>query len=224
MRRKDFLVNHEIYHIFSRSIADFRILNNIGEFERMKQSVKYYQTENEMRLSDFIESKIVVREGFDYAINLVSKDKENLVQIIAYCFMPTHIHLVLKQLQDNGISNYMRKILESYSTYFNTKHRRKGPLWESRFKNVLVKKDEQLMHLTRCIHLNPVTASLVKKPEDWKFSSYGEYLSNVDGSVTLCQFDDILNIETTPYRKFVNERISYQKELAKIKSVIIEEI
>jgi putative transposase len=79
--------------------------------------------------------------------------------------MPTHIHLVLRQLKDGGISKFMSNILNSYSRYFNIKHNRKGPLWEGRFRKVLVGSDEQLLHLTRYVHLNPVTACLVDKPK-----------------------------------------------------------
>ncbi len=78
--------------------------------------------------------------------------------------MPTHIHLILKQLKEDGISAYMSKILNSYTCYFNRRTKRKGPLWESRFKRVEVTSDEQLLHLTRYIHLNPVTAHIVEEP------------------------------------------------------------
>ncbi len=135
--------------------------------------------------------------------------------------MPTHFHLILKQLQNNGISDYMRKILESYSSYFNMKHKRKGPLWESKFYNILVKDDEQLLHLTRYIHLNPVTAKLVDKPKDWEFSSYKEFYSRENNFYRICQFNNILEINPLSYRKFVNDRISYQRELAKIKRLLI---
>ena len=136
--------------------------------------------------------------------------------------MPTHIHLLLKQLIDNGISRYMKNLLDSYSKYFNIKHKRKGPLWESRFKNVLVKTDEQLLHLTRYLHLNPVTAYLVNSPEDWDYSSYGQYLdSKID--YPFCDFSDVLKINPEEYEKFVNDRIDYQRSLAKIKELIIED-
>jgi len=221
VRRKDPLVDGEVYHIFDRSIADFVIFNNREELERMRQLINY-QTKSNAKFSDFIESKIVERQGFNNAFNIISEGKENLVQIIAYCLMSTHIHLILKQLKENGISDYMRKILESYSSYFNAKHRRKGPLWESKFKNVLVTSEEQLLHLTRYVHLNPVTALLVNKPEDWVFSSYNEYLYKFKENSAICKFDDILEIKQPLYRKFVNNRISYQRELAKIKNLILD--
>jgi len=220
--RSDPLVINETYHVFTKSIADFKIFNNDGDFRRMQQLMRYYQVENELRFSDFIELKLVEAEGFNKAIEIVSKDKETLVQIIAYCLMPTHIHFILKQLSKNGISKYMKDLLISYTRAFNLIHKRKGPLWESRFKSVLVKSDEQLLHLSRYIHSNPTTAKLVDHPEDWAFSSYKEYLSETNGISPICQFQDILEIKPSSYRKFVNDRISYQKELAKIKSLIID--
>jgi len=222
MRRKKPLVTDEIYHVFTRSIADYVIFNDKNEFERMRELLKYYQIDNGIKFSEFIELKSVVEIGFNNFLDIIFKDKEKSVQIIAYSLMPTHIHLVLKQLMENGISNYMQKVLNSYSTYFNITHKRKGPLWESRFKSVLVENDEQLNHLVRYTHLNPTTANLVQKPEDWLFSSYREYLGIVEKNQKICQFDDILDIKPNTYRKFVNNQISYQKELAKIKNLIID--
>src|SRR3972149_1094273 len=144
MRRKKPLVTDEIYHVFTRSIADYVIFNDKNEFERMRELLKYYQIDNGIKFSEFIELKSVVEIGFNNFLDIIFKDKEKSVQIIAYSLMPTHIHLVLKQLMENGISNYMQKVLNSYSTYFNITHKRKGPLWESRFKSVLVEKDEEI--------------------------------------------------------------------------------
>lgn len=219
--RKNPLVNNEIYHIFTRSIADFKVFNENFDFVRMQQLMKYYQTNKDVKFSKFITLQICQINGFDNALNIVSKDKDKLVQILAYCIMPTHIHFILKQIVDKGISIYTNNILNSYTRYFNIKHRRKGPLWESRFKSVLVENDAQLLHLTRYVHLNPVTAKLINHPEDWAFSSYREYLFELNGG-DICQFHDILEIKPALYRKFVNDQIAYQRELAKIKSLIID--
>lgn len=136
--------------------------------------------------------------------------------------MPTHIHLILQQLKNYGISRFMNLILKSYSKHFNIKHKRKGPLWEGRFKNVLVETNEQFLHLTRYIHLNPVTDYLVNKPEDWKFSSYREYIGLVDKDERICDFSDYLDMDIPSYQGFVNDRIVYQRELAQIKHLILE--
>ena len=145
-----------------------------------------------------------------------------MVDIIAYCLMPTHLHLILKEIRGGGISAYVSKILNSYTRYFNIRHRRRGPLWESRTKRVAVTTDDQFLHLTRYIHLNPVTAELVKKPEDWAYSSYREYINGGGGAKQICKFAGLIDMSPAEYKRFVNEQIPYQKELAKIKRLALD--
>jgi putative transposase len=116
----------------------------------------------------------------------------------------------------------MKNLLDSYSKYFNLKVKRKGPLWESRYKTVLVETDEQLLHLTRYIHLNPVTAYLINKPEEWKFSSYLEYLGEINDREKISEYEEFLEINPKDYKIFVENRISYQRELNKIKKLTFE--
>jgi len=182
--------------------------------------IRYYQIESaDFKFSKFITLEKIKEDGFNSSFISFSQGKEKLVQIIAYCIMPTHFHLILKQLKEKGISIFMRNILNSYSHYFNIKHKRKGPLWESRFQNKFVETDEQLLHLTRYVHLNPVTAFLVDKPEQWLWSSYNEYLSKVDKDEKVCDYEGILDVEPVSYGAFTDERIDYQRELAKLKDL-----
>jgi len=221
MIRKNALAQNQIYHIFNKSIADYKILNNKSDYERMFYLMRYFQIENPpTKFSYFMELKEVQQIGFFNYFDIITRDQTIIVEIIAYCLMSTHIHLILKQLISPGISDYMSNILNSYSRYFNTKHERKGPLWEGKFQNVPVENNEQLIHLTRYLHLNPVTAHLVERPQDWKFSSYNEYIGNTDRLV--CQFNNLLEIMPKNYKKFVNDRISYQRELALIKKHLLD--
>lgn len=210
----------KIYHIMTKSIAGYVIFNNKEEYLRMKQLIRYYQVENPpVKYSYFAiwqKNKDELISEKDY------QSKKKLVRIIAYCLMPTHIHLVLQQLRKNGISIYMNRMLNSYTRYFNVKHWRKGPLWTGRFKRVLVETDEQLIHLTRYIHLNPVTAYLVDRPELWQFSSCSEYLAKRPIKDKVCEFKHILEVKPGEYKKFVDDQISYQRELAVIKDFILE--
>lgn len=216
------MVNGETYHIFTRSIADYVIFNDARDFERMIEMIAYYQiADPPTSFSAFSRLEYVKRMGFDNAFQSITIDQEEIVQIIAYCFMPTHIHLILKQLKNDGISVFMGNILNSYSRYFNTRHQRKGPLWESRFHNVLIKTDEQLLHLTRYLHLNPVSASLCDDPKDWPYSSYHEYLG-LKREFPICQFNELLDIQPQKYQQFVLERARYQRELSKIKKLLLE--
>ncbi len=201
----------EVYHVFTRSIAGYRIFNDEFEYSRMCEALWYYQQEERVR--GLCKFKRLVKGDSD-------ENRVSIVEIIAYCLMPTHIHLVLEPLSENAISGFMQNVLNSYTRYFNIRHGRKGPLWEGRFKKVRVENDSQLLHLTRYIHLNPVTAGLISRPEDWKFSSYKQYLGRAVGG---CCPEKFLDIEVETYKEFVQDRISYQKELAQIKDLIMEQ-
>ena len=215
------LVNDGFYHIFNKSIAGFKIFNYDCEFLRVLQAIIYYQLENPPgRFARYIEKEH--KGTFQVFFNEKFSNKAKIVNIVAYCLMPTHIHLILKQLVDDGIITFVGNILNSYSHYFNIKYKRKGPLWESRFKKVLVESDSQLLHLTSYVHLNPETAYLVNKPEDWLFSSYREYAFPMPEQERVCKFEDVLDIKPEFYRKFVESNIDNQRNLANIKNLIVD--
>ncbi|MGE5308739.1 MAG: transposase [Deltaproteobacteria bacterium] len=201
----DPLVEGSIYHVYSKSISDYVIFNSERDYIRMLEALQFYKDPN-AKTRNSITSPI-------------RQPRSALVQIIAFCLMSTHIHLILKQLQENGISLYMNKVLNGYTHYFNARVKRKGPLWEGRFKRKLIENEEYLLHLTRYIHLNPVTAYLVNAPEEWKYSSFKEYLGEESG---ICEFKEFIDIASEKYADFVNSRIDYQRELATIKHLVIE--
>ncbi len=216
--RKTPLSEGNIYHIFTKSIAGFEIFRSDSDYERMRTLLKYYNVEKPpLKFSAIAERK-------DMRLSLLYDDIADgeLVGIISYCFMPTHIHLILKQVKERGISIFMSNVLNSYTRYFNIKTKRKGPLWESRFKSVLVTTDEQLLHLTRYVHLNPTTANLVNEPNDWDFSSYREFLGEIEIEDSICNHSKFLDIEPETYKEFVSSRINIQQELAKIKGLCLE--
>jgi len=215
--RKEPLVTGFLYHICTKSIAGYKIFKFNEDYLRMLVMMKYYAyKEPPMKFSAY--QKLEERRRCEIFQKLINK--ERIVEILAYCIMPTHLHLILSQLKKDGISLYMKNLLNSYTRYFNTKNKRKGPLWQGRFKSVLIKTDEQLLHLTRYIHLNPTSDNLVERPEDWSYSSYNEYLNN--SKEPLCSFSKYLNIDPKAYKAFVETRKDYQKRLSEIKHLLLE--
>lgn len=216
--RKDKLTTNYYYHIYNRSIAGFTIFNKKAEYKRMLQLISLYCLKN-------------FSYSYSYFMNRTKKEQhkilksikldEKIVSIISFCLMPTHIHLILKQNTDSGISIFMSKILNSYARYFNSAHKRNGPLWAGRFKNVLIRTDEQLLHLTRYIHLNPTSAGLMEKPEQWDYSSYKEYLGQAT-KTNICEKENLFDFTPKAYKKFTENRKEYQRELSKIKSFLID--
>lgn len=216
--RKNPLVNGQYYHIFSRSIAKYQIFNEDDDFLRMIDLLDFYRfSELPCKYSKFTLLQPLQQKSI---LNNLNESAEQIVSVTAHSIMPTHIHLILKQLSDKGISEYMRKVLDSYARFFNLLHGRKGPLCESRFNSVLVETDEQMLHLTRYLHLNSTSAGITKRPEDWPFSSYNEYLGKKIG---FCQFRDIIEIMPKDYKKFVNDRVDYQKKLSMIKHLLLDD-
>ena len=89
---------------------------------------------------------------------------ERLVAIGAYCLMPNHFHLLVKEIKEGGITSFMEKLMTGYSKYFNKRNNRTGALFQGRFKAEHVDRDEYLKYLYAYIHLNPV--KLIDS--DWK--------------------------------------------------------
>lgn len=201
------LVTDQFYHIYSRSIAGYHVFNSICEFERMRETLAFYRLNN-------CKSMIILHG--------LPQETKQLVHIIAYCLMPTHIHLILKQVETDGISRFLNRALNSYTRYFNEKNKRKGPLWEGRFKRILIEENAYFLHLTRYIHLNPVTARMVDSPEEWEFSSFKEYVGKRDGG-GFCEGKELIDMSQEEYSEFVKSRIDDQRSLADIKHLLIDE-
>lgn len=137
--------------------------------------------------------------------------------------MPNHFHLLLKQTENGGITEFLSKISNSYTKYFNNKNHRVGPLLQSEFKAVLIETDEQLLHLSRYIHLNPVVSYLVKDLSLYPWSSYKEFINY--SSNGFCKKEEVLNFFKSPlkYKQFVLDHSNYAQQLEKIKHQLIEE-
>lgn len=219
--RKDPLINEQYYHIYNRSISKYVIFNDSSESERMLELINLYRFKNfNHKYSRYKQFDIETQsEIIDRLVN----QNETLVDIIAYCIMPTHIHLILKQNTEGGITKYMSRISNSYAKYFNQKHHRTGHLWSGRFHNLLITSDEQLLFLTVYLHLNPTSAKLVNKPENWLYSSYREYLNKIDQKLRICPYNKVLDIEPKKYSILVNDRKQYQQNLSIIKKILIDD-
>jgi len=91
-----------------------------------------------------------------------------------YVLMTNHYHLIIETPEKN-LSKIMHYINSSYTTYTNIKRKRHGHLFQGRFKAIVVDKDSYLLELSRYLHLNPVRANMAAKPEDYPYSSYGNF-------------------------------------------------
>lgn len=208
--RKTPFVNGEYYHVFNRGVAKMPIFLNVGGYKRFLKTFLYYQ----------IEGPKPKFSRFDPKTTQINEIKQ-IVEIISYCLMPNHFHFLLRQIKENGITEFVSKLSNSYTKYFNTKNKRVGPLLQGEFKSVYIETNEQLLHLSRYIHLNPLIGNLVKKLEDYTWSSYLEYAEN-QGNI--CSKDIILEQfkNSKEYKQFVKDQEAYGRELDMIKHQLLD--
>lgn len=221
--RKIPLVTGQIYHVLNRGISFQPTFTTRWDFRRTIEIMRYYQNQKPpLRYSQFLAlSNTRRKEVFEK----LAEKKQFLVEIIAYCLMKNHFHFMLRQVVKNGISKFMSNFTNSYTRYYNVKNERSGPLFQGKFKAIRVETDEQLLHLSRYIHLNPyasyVTKTL-KKLENYSFSSFPEYLGK--SRINFCSKEAILDHfkNLKAYKKFVFDQADYQRELDKIKHLALE--
>src|SRR4029078_7647302 len=154
--RKTPIATGEIYHVFNRSVAKQPIFTSSRDFQRaIDTSTFYLYAKPPIRFSFYNRLPIDERKKL---LESLKQNHQPLVQIFSYCFMPNHVHFLLKNMTEKGISHFMRNFQHSYSKYFNIKTHRTGTLFQPMFHAVRIETDEQLIHVSRYIHLNPVTS------------------------------------------------------------------
>lgn len=214
-RRKVPLVSGQYYHIFNRGINRQPTFLEKRDYVRALKTLSYYRpSTSPMRYSQFLKKPIDERH------ELLTKlsTQEHQITIVAYCLMPNHFHLLLKQNEEQGISTFLSNFQNSYTKYFDSKHKRSGALFDRQFKAVLVESENQLLHLTRYIHLNPYSSHLVNSDQitTYPFSSLPEFLS---GKYQLANPSVVLDIDPKRYESFVLDNSDYQQQLERLKHV-----
>ncbi len=148
-------VPHVYYHVYNRGW-------NLGNIFIDGEDRRYFETLLARHVSP---EQVKDDKGKTY------KHYYPELHLNAYCLMGNHFHMLLYQYDDeSAITRFMTSIMTAYTAYFNKRHKRRGSLFESTYKAVLIESDAQLMHITRYIHLNH------SKYASWQHSSYQDYL------------------------------------------------
>ena len=214
-QRKVVFANGEIYHIFNQSIANEEIFAGKRNLVKILHLIDYYRFKQKISFSRL---KLLTRNArFEY-LSEVRKQKP-LIEMYAYAYMPNHFHILLKQIQDNGIVTFASNIQNSFAKYFNIRHNRGGSLFKRPFKAKWIDSGETLTHVSRYIHLNPVTSYIVEyhELETYPWTSYPFYVGTkkdnlVDTKLILDIFGSRKN-----YTDFVSNQVDYQRKLHLIK-------
>ena len=152
------------------------------------------------------------RENYVFFLRRLRKYLIPVLDIVAYCLMSTHYHLLVL-LKEADLSHRMQLFSISYTKAMNKRYDRVGALFQGSFRAIHVNQNNYLVHLSRYIHLNPVVAGLVERPEDWEFSSYREYIGVRSGTlpapeIVLSQFPS-----REVYQEFVESYTAREREI-----------
>ncbi len=206
------LVEGGLYHIFNRGVEKRQVYTDSVDYNGFLTRLVFYQQERTIaRFSD---------SDFDIADRLPPLH----YQLLAYCLMPNHFHLLVQANSDRGISVAISNLLNSYTRSFNTRHQRVGPLFQGAFKSVPVQSDEQLLHVQRYIHLNPYVAGIETVVGSHPWSSYKEYFK--DRNPKLCQSDSFFHFTSYTVeglREFTTDFADYARSARWLQNITLEE-
>jgi len=213
MNKPRIFPREEIFHICNKSISNYKIFRTEKYIRRFITTINYY---NNLKVN--ISLSKAIKKPLDMTY-IMSNDSNRIFSLLAYCIMPDHYHLLVKVNSDFLLAKFMNNLENSYSHYYNLSNNRKGPLWQSRFRSSHIEDNETLLHVHRYIHLNPSTTGLTNKPEDWPWSSYNYFITNIDAFST---HKEISICSVPMYRKFVEDQISYQRTIKGIRRKLLE--
>lgn len=248
--RKEQFVNGEIYHIVVKGIDENVIFKDIDDHYRGVFSIYEFNNAKRVEIRERRRERTKAKEQIKKICQEFKKIKaqvcggrtsadsrEKLVEVLAFCIMPNHLHLLLRQLKDNGINKFMVKLGTGYGGYFNRKYRRQGHVFQKQFTAVHIKNEEQLKVVFVYIHANLVSLiepgwkekgiknpkKVIKFLENHKWFSYPDYIGKKSfPSVT--DRDFVLKIMggEEGCKEFVEGWIKYKGEIRKFANLALE--
>lgn len=139
------------------------------------------------------------------------------VELVSYCLMPNHFHLLLFQYSHDGISKLMRSVMTGYSMYYNRRHKSYGHLFQGTYKGSLINSDSYWLHISRYIHLNPL--DIKKDYKIYDYSSYKYYVK--ERAPTWLHPEHITgSFSKNEYPKFVGSYVKEKEIFDDIKHVL----
>lgn len=151
------LENDEIYHIYNRGVEKRDIFSDPYDVARFLESMREFNTRDP--IGSLYQNSFKRRNG---QLSGETAKLEKLVEIIAYCLNPNHFHLILRQVSDRGVSEFMKRVSGGYTWYFNYKNDRSGALFQGTFKSKHIPTNTYLLHVSAYVNLNNEVHKLPK--------------------------------------------------------------
>lgn len=161
-------IDRYYYHIYNRGVEKREIFCDTQDYYRFLHDLYEFNDASPARPNS--------RRSVGSSTSNIEKQK--IVEILCYCLMPNHFHLLISTTDKALLTQFMRKIGTGYTNYFNLKYDRVGSLFQGRYKSVIIESDEYLKQLSRYIHLNPLKTPGITNENLGKYvySSYLDYI------------------------------------------------
>ena len=219
-KRKVVFANGEIYHVFNQSVGNLEIFTRNTELMRILDLISYYRFPQTIRYSQYKKLSKDAKEKYRTDFEKLTP----LIEIYAFSLMPDHYHLLLRQIIDDGIKTFTSNFQNAYAKYFNTKKTRSGSVFSNPFKAKWIENDEIFLHVSRYIHLNPVTSYIIKIDElsNYPWTSYSDYVSGKTTSLINTKLLIGIAGSIRKYQEFVKNQVDYQRKLQNIKKAVFD--
>jgi putative transposase len=215
-------VEDTYYHIYNRGVEKRTIFEDEKDYLAFLGCLKLYLTPPnpvDRRFSRTLQGSSLSTTKTTYAPSRQPKNHQSTIELVAYCLMPNHFHLLVRQTNRDSMNHFMRSLSTRYSLHFNKKYERVGHLFQGIYKAVMIENEEQFRWVTKYIHRNPLSLPLYKddpcKLAEYPYSSYKNYLGIIHQ--TWVHPENVLTnfSKTNPtnsYKNFVEEPLAHQKE------------
>ncbi len=215
-RIKTYVAN-TFYHVYNRGVEKRTIFLDEKDFKVFLSYLKFY-----------LMPTLTLRGASpkSYPSQQLTNHHQK-IQLIAYCLMPNHFHLLLKQTDVDSMTSFLRALCTRYSMYFNKRYARVGSLFQGRYKAVLIDNEMQFLYLTKYIHRNPLDLSGYQPSNllEYPYSSYRNF-TGVIHQVWIDPSDIIYrnsnNNPQSTYQKFVEESKELSAEIETLGNLALD--
>jgi len=195
---KDY-IPESYYHIYNRGLNKANIFIDEQDYLVFLSMLKRYLGKEAVRRSD----------------HTLQPNYHQQLELLAFCLMPNHYHLFTYQHTGDAMMSFMKSLGVAYGMYFNKRYKRSGPIFQQRYKAVLIANDAQLLHISRYIHMNPSNYQI------YEWSSLPYYLGRRQANWV--RSEKILGLfEDVDYMTFLSEYKDRREELKALKAELAD--
>lgn len=207
----------EYYHICNRGVEKKTIFHSRADYLRFLFLALYLQSSGKIgHISRWVK-EFAINFGQHRVLAKYAEDvvKRRTVELVAFCIMPNHFHLIVKEVEEGGISSYMQRVLNAYGKYYNTKYEKSGHVFQGPYRAKHIPDDLYMHHLSAYIHRNP------RELREWR-NKYAEYeWSSCQDYVRENRWGDLLVLEII--LGGFKDKSQYQKFLKTSPTKVLEE-